>query len=270
MHDDFDPGEIDRISAALEADDPRTALALATDALARLGTPDPLLHFYAGRALLDLDEPEPAIAHLERSVRLDPDDPDYRLDLVEGLVRMVRLDIATEHLERLRASHPELPEPLVLAALVAELGGDLAGSDALLGKAARLDPERFPSPRRMTREAFEEVVRTAGDRLPETFRSRLEEVVVTVESVPSLDILREEEPPLPPELLGLFVGPSLAERSSFETPSLPSRILLFQRNLERIATDRDDLEEQIAITLYHELGHYLGLDEDEIAAIDLA
>ena len=44
----------------------------------------------------------------------------------------------------------------------------------------------------------------------------------------------------------------------------PNYIYLFQRNLERIARDREDLIEQITITLHHELGHYLGLDEDEV------
>ena len=51
--------------------------------------------------------------------------------------------------------------------------------------------------------------------------------------------------------------------------SLPPRILLFQRNLERQSRDLEDLRSEIAVTLYHELGHYLGLDEGELIAIDL-
>ena len=49
----------------------------------------------------------------------------------------------------------------------------------------------------------------------------------------------------------------------------PNYIYLFQRNLERIARDREDLIEQITITLHHELGHYLGLDEDEVEDMGL-
>jgi predicted Zn-dependent protease with MMP-like domain len=49
---------------------------------------------------------------------------------------------------------------------------------------------------------------------------------------------------------------------------LPPTIHLFRRNLERIATDADDLAEQITITLYHELGHYLGMEEDELEELD--
>ena len=51
---------------------------------------------------------------------------------------------------------------------------------------------------------------------------------------------------------------------------LPPRILLFRRNLERFAAGEGDLREQIAITLYHELGHYLGMDEDDLERVDLA
>jgi len=81
--------------------------------------------------------------------------------------------------------------------------------------------------------------------------------------------LFEESPPLDPELLGLFVGTPIGEEGATGSGELPPRILLFKRNLERYATDLDELLEEITVTLYHELGHYLGLDEDELHAIDL-
>ena len=48
------------------------------------------------------------------------------------------------------------------------------------------------------------------------------------------------------------------------------RILLFKRNLEKIASTRDELVEQIQITVKHEIGHYLGLDEEEVERLGLA
>ena len=48
---------------------------------------------------------------------------------------------------------------------------------------------------------------------------------------------------------------------------LPPTIYLFQRNLERYAADRDHLREEIRTTLFHELGHLLGLDEDEVDGV---
>jgi len=114
-------------------------------------------------------------------------------------------------------------------------------------------------------------VARAIDRLPERFRRHLDQVAVTVEELPSDAVLQDDEPPLNPEdLIGLFVGPTLAELGSYGlTAELPPRILLFKRNLERLALELDELAEEIAVTLYHELGHYLGLDEDELVQIDL-
>ncbi len=123
-------------------------------------------------------------------------------------------------------------------------------------------------PNRLSREEFEREVALAIDRLPDEYRRHLADVAVTVEELPSDAILLDENPPLDPEeLLGLFVGVPLGERRGGD---LPPRILLFKRSLERLALEPEELVEEIAITLYHELGHYLGLDEQELAQIDLA
>jgi predicted Zn-dependent protease with MMP-like domain len=64
-------------------------------------------------------------------------------------------------------------------------------------------------------------------------------------------------------LLGLFVGVSLADRTAFSPGGeLPARILLFQRNLERAFPAPELLTREIARTLHHARGHYLGLDEE--------
>ena len=62
----------------------------------------------------------------------------------------------------------------------------------------------------------------------------------------------------------------LPETSQFDLPQLkPNTIYLFQRNLERAAKNRDDLIEQIRITLYHELAHYLGFEEEDMGDLGL-
>ena len=76
-----------------------------------------------------------------------------------------------------------------------------------------------------------------------------------------------------PDILGLFEGVPLPETGEFDAGGAgwrPNRILLFQRNLERVAFDREDLVEQIRITLWHELAHYLGFEEDEMDDLGLA
>ena len=107
--------------------------------------------------------------------------------------------------------------------------------------------------------------------IDDTFRKHLDEVTVTIESLPSEAILRESDPPMDPELLGLFVGVPLSEKTNFSPGGeLPPRILVFQRNLERMSASRDELHEQIRVTLYHELGHYLGFEEEDMDDLGLA
>ena len=89
-------------------------------------------------------------------------------------------------------------------------------------------------------------------------------VVFVVEEVPSEDLCQEFDPPaLPGEILGYFTGNTLIERST-EGVALPATIVLFRRNLERIAQDREHVVEEVRITVLHEIGHFLGLDEDDL------
>ena len=72
-------------------------------------------------------------------------------------------------------------------------------------------------------------------------------------------------------MLGLFVGVPTTEREETTGVKLDlDRILLFERNLEKVAQNREDLVEQIQITVKHEIGHFLGLDEEELEKLGLA
>ena len=88
-----------------------------------------------------------------------------------------------------------------------------------------------------------------------------------IHDLPSDELLAEGT--LAPDLLGLFVGPSKREESVLDgAPAMPV-VYVFQRNIERIARDRQELIEEARITLLHELGHYLGLEEDELHELGL-
>ena len=94
-----------------------------------------------------------------------------------------------------------------------------------------------------------------------------------VEDLPSEDLVRQEF--VSPQLLGLFSGVPATEPGA--SPTLGTlqrtdtdRILLFKRNLEKIASTRDELVEQIQITVKHEIGHFLGMDEEEVDRLGLA
>jgi predicted Zn-dependent protease with MMP-like domain len=268
---DDDP-TLDRIYDALDDGDHERALGLVGEALEALpeGEDDPVLRFLAGFALLEMDQPEDAVEQLSLAVGMDPEDAEARAALALALFRCARFAEASEHAEKALDADPKSPDALYVRALVLEREDKTAEADRLFERAAGLDPERYPAPVRFERRAFEAEVVRAGEMLPLEFRRRLEEVAVMVEDLPSDAILLEERPPLDPELLGLFVGTALPERT-FSGPSVePPRILLFKRNLERFVEDADRLREEIAKTLHHELGHYLGMDEDGLEQIDLA
>ena len=60
------------------------------------------------------------------------------------------------------------------------------------------------------------------------------------------------------------------EAGSTDQPRDVKRVILFKKNLEKICRDRDELVEQIQITLRHEIGHYLGLSEEDMERLGLA
>ncbi len=106
--------------------------------------------------------------------------------------------------------------------------------------------------------------------LPEAVRALIPQVPVVIDDLPPLATIRETRGGISHDTLGLYTGVSLADRGSFDPSGPPTMIQIFRRNLERFARDRAELEEEIRITLLHELGHHLGLDEDDVDRLGLA
>ncbi|HKT82150.1 MAG TPA: metallopeptidase family protein [Vicinamibacterales bacterium] len=104
--------------------------------------------------------------------------------------------------------------------------------------------------------------------IPRRFRNAMANIAIVVEDEPPRSLLREMDIEPPDTLFGLYQGIPLPERSWAHGNVLPDRILLFQGPHEREALDDDDLVASIAETLIHEIGHYFGLSEDEIEAIE--
>lgn len=109
----------------------------------------------------------------------------------------------------------------------------------------------------MSREEFETEAGNALDLIPPEFLNRLHNIAILVEDEPG--------PDQPETLLGLYEGIPLTERlDSWAYGSLPDRITLFQGPLQRMSRDTQELREQIAITMVHEIGHYFGIDDDRL------
>lgn len=112
---------------------------------------------------------------------------------------------------------------------------------------------------RMSRAEFEEAVDDALDSLPEQIAEAIARANVA--------ILVVEEPDPQPDgstLLGLYEGIPLDQRSVFDGYAEPDRILVFRGPLQRMCDEREQLVEQIAVTVLHELGHLFGLDEERL------
>jgi len=118
------------------------------------------------------------------------------------------------------------------------------------------DPEHPP----MTRTEFEQVLQDVLEQIPEAFRYALENVAIVVEEEP-------DEPESDGELLGLYEGIPLPDRVVGHV-GLPDRIRIFRGPILRMCGSDDGSNEQVAReirdTLIHELGHHMGLEEDEM------
>lgn len=101
----------------------------------------------------------------------------------------------------------------------------------------------------------------ALESLPTNFRDLLQNVVISVQDYASPELLEEMGED---ELLGLYLGVPLTERHFNDSFLLPDQILLFQGALEDACQTEEELEDEIRVTLVHEVGHFFGLSEDEI------
>jgi predicted Zn-dependent protease with MMP-like domain len=117
---------------------------------------------------------------------------------------------------------------------------------------------------RLSSEEFGGLVEEALRAIPEEFERYLRDVVVEVEPMPDARSCREAELDDPTELLGLYHGTPLTERSVEHALALPDRITIYQQNIERVCHTRREIVDEIRLTVLHEIGHHFGLDEDEL------
>jgi len=118
------------------------------------------------------------------------------------------------------------------------------------------------------RKKFERHVADALQSIPRQFREAMQNIAIVVEDEPARDLLRSMGIKPPDTLLGLYQGTPLTERRWDYGNTLPDRILIFQGPHERAADDDDDLVVAIGETLIHEIGHYFGMSEEQIEAIE--
>jgi predicted Zn-dependent protease with MMP-like domain len=202
----------------------------ALDAAAEMaGDDDPDVGY--GRALISLETGDVAgaVSELKRVLEADPDFADAHHTLGLALEELGDEPGAIHHFLRTR----------VLDAKLDNRGAGGAEELALI----------------------ERVARETLEGLPEEFASKLRSVPVILEHRPSRSLV---ESGFDPRALGLFEGP---EHGRDDVPA-PTRVVLFTSNL-LAGFAGDELEEQVEITVLHEVGHYFGLDEDDMERLGL-
>lgn len=121
----------------------------------------------------------------------------------------------------------------------------------------------------MDRKRFERIAEAQLETLPRELLARLDNVTIWVEDWPDAETLEEMGIPDRWGLLGLYQGWPLPERTHDLSGTLPDRIVLFQRPIERYARDWGlSVEEVIRDTLVHEIGHYLGFSEAQLRRLE--
>jgi predicted Zn-dependent protease with MMP-like domain len=120
----------------------------------------------------------------------------------------------------------------------------------------------------MTRERFRQLVDDALGTIPPDFRDAMHNIAIVIEDEPTPEELGEVGIEPPDTLLGLYQGTPLPERQWSYGNVLPDKVTLFQHPIEDASDSDDDVVVAIGETLIHEIGHYFGLSEEEIEAIE--
>jgi predicted Zn-dependent protease with MMP-like domain len=109
--------------------------------------------------------------------------------------------------------------------------------------------------------AFEALVNQALDDIPDELASLIDNVVVLVEDDPPAD---------DPDLLGLYDGVALTERYGDYGMVLPDRIFIYRRPLLELCETEEQLEEEVRITVVHEIAHHFGIDDERLHELGYA
>lgn len=132
---------------------------------------------------------------------------------------------------------------------------EAASSPSRPGRASHPLRHNGPVPVEMSRERFEELVADALDEVPEELLDLMSNVVVLVE---------DEPPEGEPDLLGVYEGHALTSRGWDYSGVLPDRIVIYRRPILRICDTDDDVIDEVAITVVHEIAHHFGIDDDRL------
>ncbi|OJH40798.1 metallopeptidase family protein [Cystobacter ferrugineus] len=225
----------------------------------------PQFALVAAMALNDLGQAGEALQRAQLVLAREPHHPEASYEKALALFELCRFREARTAFTGLLNDPAHGAHAHYHLGLLLEREGKWKQAREHFDKARVLAPRDFPEPPLPSEAEFrEEVARTVA-ALPKDMRDDLAGVPVRAEELPADDDLLSGEPPLSPAILGLFRGPPLNEPcDGTETPC--RSVALYRLNLARAVRTREELREQIKVTLLHEVGHLRGEDDQELAA----
>jgi predicted Zn-dependent protease with MMP-like domain/predicted Zn-dependent protease len=227
------------------------------------------VHYLKAKAVFYLDDLEGALFLARRALKACGGEiPVYRAFDGQILFELGRYDDAKRSLDVAVALDPESGHAAYHLALALERLGAHDEAAQAFGKANALDPDHYPLPVEIDEGVFRQAAAEAFDNLPRSIREYVEDVPLLVEDWPSRELIEAEN--VSPQILGIYMGTPRTELEVSQQPRDLTRVILFRKNLEKVCRDRGELIEQIQITVRHEIGHHLGLSEEDLERLGLA
>ena len=233
---------------------------------------------------LEMDRPADARATLKElpSADVPLDDPMVALEFAHLLAEAENLDEAKKRLDVLVDGHPDFSDAWYLQGVLAERAGDEKAKVTAWLKTRELDLADADAPGHshshdgegghdhdhgdclhLSESDVASIAEETLEAIPEELRNLLRDVPVIVADLPAAADVQQGADP---RALGLFHGATQAEQSA--QPAL-TEIVLYRKNIERVAHDEESAREEVETTLLHEAGHFFGLDEKTLARLGL-
>ena len=271
---DADPGfsaaQLNRIEILIEEFQEFEEALELSDLLLRQGLEageEAEVYYLKAKALFYLEDLDGALFLLKRALKTQGEVAVYCGFEGQILFELGRFKEAMSSLNRARGLEPESAHTLYHLALCLEHSGQYERAHGYFERAALLEPDLYPEPVRISLGEFESAAAAALAALPEHIREYVSNCPILIEDLPESDLVRGGD--LSPQILGLFQGVPATDPDASGNRLDIDRIVLFKRNLEKVASDREELLEQIQITVKHEIGHFLGLDEEDVERLGL-
>lgn len=218
----------------------------------------------------DIGQPQDALERADWVLERSKDEPEALYERAVALFELCRFKDAAPAFGKLLKDKERAAFAHHHLGLLLEREGKQDEANMHFKAARDLSPADFAAPVLLSPEEFRAELAKALAALPDDMRKDLNGVPVDMEDLPQEDDLTANDPPLSPTILGLFRGPPLAEKCEPEPdakPGAPCRsVVVYRKNLARAVRTKDELLEQLRVTLLHEIGHLRGEDDYELAA----